>query len=245
MAQLNLGSSLILVTFSLFVFAEGCAPQSVSSPKSRPKGIYHRVRGGENLFRIGKAYDIPYRNLAYINRIQIPSHIRVGQRIFIPGGKRQLPVEIITPSKVSLARPKVDRRKRSGRRRFIWPVSGTLTSRFGKRGNNFHDGIDIAAKEGTSIRAIEKGVVLYKDRLRGYGNIIIIRHADRFASVYAHNRKNLVKKGQRVARGQVIGQVGRTGRVTGPHLHFEIRRRNIARNPLYYLPRTNKRYGRK
>ncbi len=77
---------------------------------------------------------------------------------------------------------------------------------------------------------------MYSDHLRGYGNLVIIRHPRRFASVYAHNRKNLVRKGQRVARGDVIGEVGSTGRVTGAHLHLEIRKRNVAQDPLYYLP---------
>jgi lipoprotein NlpD len=119
---------------------------------------------------------------------------------------------------------------------FIWPVKGKITSKFGPRRETFHDGIDISARVGTRIRAIQAGQVMYSDRLRGYGNIIIIRHGQRLASVYAHNRKNLVRKGKKIRRGEVIGEVGTTGRVTGPHLHFEIRKNNTARDPLYYLP---------
>ena len=90
--------------------------------------------------------------------------------------------------------------------------------------------------EGTPILAIESGVVAYSDRLRGYGNIVIIRHAGALMSVYAHNQINLVREGEQVQRGTVIAKVGRTGRVTGPHLHFEIRQNNTARDPLRYLP---------
>jgi murein DD-endopeptidase MepM/ murein hydrolase activator NlpD len=194
------------------------------------------VKTGENLFRIGKAYDVPYQELARINRIEDPGRIHAGQRIFVPGATRQLPVEIITPLKATLERPRVPDPTEKGREGFIWPVSGELTSRFGPRGETFHDGIDISAPEGAPIRAIEKGEVLYNDQLRGYGNLVIIRHAGGFVSVYGHNRKNLVRQGQEVAKGENIAEVGSTGRVSGPHLHFEIRKDNVAQDPLYYLP---------
>jgi murein DD-endopeptidase MepM/ murein hydrolase activator NlpD len=101
---------------------------------------------------------------------------------------------------------------------------------------SFHDGVDIAALEGASIAAVERGEVVYSDQLRGYGNIVIIRHAGGIASVYAHNQINLVREGQQVGRGEVIAKVGSTGRTTGPHLHFEIRKNNAAQDPLRYLP---------
>jgi murein DD-endopeptidase MepM/ murein hydrolase activator NlpD len=194
------------------------------------------VRSGDNLFRIGKAYDIPYQELARLNRIGDPNQIHVGQRIFIPGATRPLPVEIITPSEATLERiAPADRQERS-QNGFIWPVKGNITSRFGYRGQTFHDGIDISAEEGSPIVAVEDGDVIYKDQLRGYGNLIIIRHASGFVSVYSHNKRNLVREGQKVSRGDVIGEVGSTGRVSAPHLHFEIRKDNVAKDPLSYLP---------
>jgi murein DD-endopeptidase MepM/ murein hydrolase activator NlpD len=84
--------------------------------------------------------------------------------------------------------------------------------------------------------AIADGDVIYNDQLRAYGNLIIIRHAGGFVSVYSHNKRNLVREGQKVSRGDVIGEVGSTGRVTAPHLHFEIRKNNVAKDPLSYLP---------
>jgi lipoprotein NlpD len=236
LARLKPKASFLLLSFFLCLFSEACAPRRIPPPRKATQGIYHYVRRGENLFRIGKAYDIPYQELARINRIRDPGEIRVGQSIFIPGATRRLPVEIITPSDVSLERPSIPYRWEKGDG-FLWPITGEITSRFGPRGTTFHDGIDIAAPEGTPIRAVEEGEVLYSDRLRGYGNIIIIRHPNGFASVYAHNRSNRVREGKKVRRGDVIAEVGRTGRVTGPHLHFEIRKNNVTRDPLYYLPR--------
>jgi murein DD-endopeptidase MepM/ murein hydrolase activator NlpD len=235
LARLNPKASFLLLALLLSLFSEACAPRRVAPPQKK-QGIYHIVRRGENLFRIGKAYDIHYRDLARINRIRDASEIRVGQSIFIPGATRRLPVEIITPENASLERPSRPYRWEKGDG-FLWPLAGKITSNFGRRGAIFHDGIDIAAPEGTPIRAIEHGQVLYSDRLRGYGNLIIIRHSRGFASVYAHNRRNRVREGQKVRRGEIIAEVGSTGRVTGPHLHFEIRKDNITRDPLYYLPR--------
>jgi murein DD-endopeptidase MepM/ murein hydrolase activator NlpD len=194
------------------------------------------VRPGDNLFRIGKAYDVAYEELARVNRIKDVSQIHVGQRIFIPGATRQLPVETITPVEPSPATPSMPEVPDSSVDGFIWPVNGTINSGFGPRGISSHDGIDIGAPEGTPIRAIEKGEVIYSDQLRGYGNIIIVRHTGGFISVYAHNEANLVREGQAVSRGEVIARVGNTGRVTGPHLHFEIRKNNAAQDPLRYLP---------
>jgi murein DD-endopeptidase MepM/ murein hydrolase activator NlpD len=218
-----------------FFFA-GCALRSPTPAPRRPGGIYHVVKSGENLFRIGKAYDLPYQELARLNRIDDPHQIRVGQRIFIPGATRQLPVEIITPAQASLEPPRAPDSAERGREGFIWPVRGKITSKFGPRSETFHDGIDIQAPEGSPIRAIETGEVIYSDKLRGYGNIVIIRHSGGFVSVYAHNQSNLVREGQRVVRGEVVGEVGSTGRVSAPHLHFEIRKDNVARDPLHYLP---------
>jgi murein DD-endopeptidase MepM/ murein hydrolase activator NlpD len=220
----------------------GCAPRTVAPPLKPTHGIYHVVRAGENLYRIGKAYDVSHQELARLNRLRDAQQIRIGQRIFIPGATRQLPVETITATENTpepSAPPKTTRQMLSPpflEEALIWPISGTINSGFGPRGENFHDGIDIAAPQGTPIRAIDSGEVVYSDQLRGYGNMVILRHADGFVSVYAHNERNLVREGQQVSRGETIARVGSTGRVTGPHLHFEIRRNNVAQDPLGYLP---------
>lgn len=120
---------------------------------------------------------------------------------------------------------------------FTWPAEGRISSLFGPRGRANHDGIDIAAGEGTPVFCAAPGVVLYSGVLRGYGRVVIVGHDYGLSSVYAHNREVFVRQGARVRRGGVIASVGRTGKVTGPNLHFEIRRENVALNPLQYLPR--------
>jgi murein DD-endopeptidase MepM/ murein hydrolase activator NlpD len=86
------------------------------------------------------------------------------------------------------------------------------------------------------VFAARAGQVLYSERLSGYGNIIIVGHDDGFATVYAHNSTHMVRAGQRVRQGQLIARVGASGRASGPNLHFEVRKGNVAQNPLYFLP---------
>ena len=122
---------------------------------------------------------------------------------------------------------------------FIWPVpsSKKISSHFGKRRGRHHDGIDIPAITGTHIVASAGGIVTVEGWMRGYGKVIVIDHKNGHHTVYAHNSKHFIKKGQRVSQGEVIAKVGSTGRSTGPHLHFEIRRKNKVRNPKFYLAR--------
>jgi lipoprotein NlpD len=237
LAGIGATRSLRPVVFFVLLSLPGCAPQTATQPKRFP-GIYHTVRPGENLFRIGKAYDIGHEELARVNRIKDAGHILVGQRIWIPGAPRQVPVGVITPGESVTGGSVAPEEASTEFERFLWPVNGTINSGFGPRGSSFHDGLDIAAPEGTPIRAIEAGEVIYSDQLRGYGNMVILRHAGGIVSVYAHNEANLVREGQMVGRGEVVARVGSTGRVTGPHLHFEIRKNNAAQDPLLYLPRS-------
>jgi murein DD-endopeptidase MepM/ murein hydrolase activator NlpD len=212
-------------------FGVGCSTSKVHS-----RGVYHRVRSGENLYRIGKAYGVSVPELSRINRIEDPRRLAVGQRLVIPGASRTLPVRLITPDRVEVGRPS-DRSVSSAAGPFTWPIGyGRLTSRFGPRGRAFHDGIDIGAPVGTPVYAARDGRVLYSDRLTGYGNVVIIGHGAGYATVYAHNSSHAVRSGDRVRQGQVIAWVGQTGRTSGPNLHFEVRKDNVARNPLHFLP---------
>ena len=124
----------------------------------------------------------------------------------------------------------------------LWPLSGTMTSRFGwrsLRGNRYHTGIDLAAPRGTRVYAALSGKVEFAGwNSQGYGYLVIIRGWDNRRYYYGHNSRLDVKRGQWVRQGQVISRVGSTGFSTGPHLHFEIRVGNSARNPLAYLPRS-------
>ncbi|HSV08916.1 MAG TPA: LysM peptidoglycan-binding domain-containing M23 family metallopeptidase [Candidatus Binatus sp.] len=201
-----------------------------------PAGVRHRVAPGETLYRIGKAYGVPYDELARVNGIADPARIEVGRTIVIPHARAHLPVGVITPVSAEAERP-APRELPEGPAPFIWPVTGgLLTSDFGARGASHHDGIDIGAPVGTPVRAVRAGRVLYSDRLRGYGNLIIVDHGEGYATVYAHNRDNRARTGDQVRQGDVIASVGETGRTSGPNLHFEVRKDNVARNPLFYLP---------
>jgi murein DD-endopeptidase MepM/ murein hydrolase activator NlpD len=117
--------------------------------------------------------------------------------------------------------------------RFIWPVRGQLSSHFGMRSNHHHDGVDISAPRGTPVYAAASGRVIHADdSLAGYGNMVIIKHSDRFSTVYAHNDRLLVRVGQFVEQGDRIAEVGDTGRASSTHLHFEVRYDGRPRDPL-------------
>ena len=126
---------------------------------------------------------------------------------------------------------------------FLWPVSGEVIARFGSIGKGLqNDGLNIAAPRGAPVRAVEHGVVAYAgNELRGFGNLLLLKHADGWISAYAHNDSLLVRTGDRVQRGQVISRVGSTGSVDKPQLHFELRRGNRAVDPERYLGRQTAR----
>ena len=197
--------------------------------------VRHRVRPGDTLYRIGKAYGVDYRELARANGIENADRIEVGQRLVVPNATHELPVDVITPSRVREDAPAVGELP-ADRSPFIWPVDGAIVSAFGPRGETHHDGIDIAALVGTPVRAARGGRVLYNDELRGYGNLLIVDHGEGYATVYAHNRVNLVRTGGAVKQGDVIAEVGESGESSEPNLHFEVRQDNVARNPVFYLP---------
>jgi hypothetical protein len=118
---------------------------------------------------------------------------------------------------------------------FTWPVLGSVVSIFGQRGFGWHAGVDIKAETGTPVVAAAPGVVYASGWEGSYGWVVKIEHSDGFSTIYAHNLQNLVEPGETVEAGSVIALVGRTGRASGPHLHFEIRRDGMAYNPLFLL----------
>lgn len=125
--------------------------------------------------------------------------------------------------------------KAAGELRWQWPVNGRIVSRFAGA-TALNKGIDIAAKKGEPVRAAEAGAVVYAgDGLRGYGNLLIIKHNDNYLSAYAHNHRLLVAEGEMVKAGQQIAEVGSSGTNTDK-LHFEIRRDGTPVDPLRYLP---------
>lgn len=212
---------------------------------SGPPGVIHHVREGENLYRIGLRYGVEPKVIARANAIRDVRTLRVGQRLFVPRPTRRLDV---APAPRAQAPPGSGAAREEARRvarkaavrptspRFAWPIRGRLSSRFGIRRGRPHEGIDIAAARGTPIYAAEAGRVIESGRMRGYGKVVIVKHAGSYRTIYAHASRLLVRKGQFVERGQKIAEVGSTGRSSGPHLHFEVRRREQPRDPLAYLP---------
>jgi len=198
------------------------------------KGVYHVVERHQTLYRICKTYGVDLKGVASLNGIPDPSKIETGQRIFIPGAKKVLKVEIFIDDvaaeqgeKSKIAYRKLD---------FIWPVEGKTTDIFEGAESKRHQGIDIACPIGTPIKASNAGTVIYSNNtIKGYGNLVIIRHSEEYVTVYAHNQVNLVEERTWVEKGQIIGKVGQTGRASGPHLHFEIRKNNKAMDPMLFL----------
>lgn len=123
---------------------------------------------------------------------------------------------------------------------FKWPLhSMRITSVFGYRGRAYHEGVDLRALPGTAVYAVQAGKVLYANgKIRGYGKMIVLKHAGEISTIYAHNSKVLVHAGQSVKQGQIIARTGNTGHSRGPHLHFEVRSGLGAIDPLRYIPRS-------
>lgn len=199
------------------------------------KGVYHKLEKGQTLWRIAKTYNVSVDEIIRVNKIEDVSNLKVGQQIFIPCATQQLKVDVYIPPKPTEF-PST-KEKCEGLTQFIWPVNGKIISGFGNRGKSMHNAIDIKSESGTPIKAVADGIVTYsQDSLRGYGNAIIITHENDFTTLYAHNSVNLVKEGQKVKQGEIIGKVGQTGRSTTSHLHFELWKGLIAQNPVIYLP---------
>ena len=218
------------------ILSLGCALPKPYRPaeKISPRdfgGIYHVVEKGQTLWRISRAYGVDLETLQWVNNIDDVTSIPVGKKLFIPGADE---VKKVIPYRPGEADPLVS----APAVLFTWPLRARLSSGFGPRRNRDHHGVDIPAPKGTEFVASAGGKVVYSGNgMRGYGEVIVIKHPGDLSTVYAHNSVNMVRLGDRVAKGQVIGRVGRTGRTTGPHLHFEIRKRGVAQNPLKYLRR--------
>ena len=143
--------------------------------------------------------------------------------------------------KVKLVPVKEKGLPQKGGRSYRWPVMGRINSPFGwrrhpvTRRRDFHTGIDIKASRGMVIRAARDGRVAYSGWMGGYGKVVVVEHTGGQSTLYAHCSSLLVPQGTRISQGQNIARVGTTGRSTGPHLHFEVRRGNSPVNPLQYL----------
>jgi murein DD-endopeptidase MepM/ murein hydrolase activator NlpD len=224
-----------------------------------PQSGVHVVSPGETLNSIARRYRTSVRELARVNNIPPDTMVRVGERLVIPGMRsapraeapppppvrRDVADEQSRPSawKASPVEPVAQRspikaaQPLGGLPSFRWPVHGRIIAGFGPKPNGLqNDGIDVAVPEGTPIKAADDGVVAYAgNELKGYGNLVLIRHSDGYVTAYAHASEILVKRGEKVKRGQVIAKAGDTGNVKTPELHFEIRKGATPVDPSRFL----------
>jgi len=221
-----------------------------------PRTKTYRVRKSDTLYSIATRHGMTVSSLAKLNNISPPYVIHQGQLLKISSWVEE-DRSVVAKSSVTKARGSVveDRQAEVARRKsvknpaafqgkasvpksqmnkkFSWPVSGKVIAPFGS-GN---DGINISGSAGTVIKAADSGTVAYAgNELKGYGNLVLIKHKDGWITAYAHNRKLLVKKGDVVQKGQKIAEMGSSGGVKTPQLHFEIRYKAKVVNPHQYLP---------
>jgi len=191
-------------------------PHQQTNKLSQEESVYV-VRPGDTLSAIARQHSVTALQIQYRNNIADPHSLTVSTRLVIPHEGQQVPSSFANKTS------------------FIWPLKKLdVSSEFGSR-NNRHKGIDLRAPKGTRLYASADGLVHFVGRQNGYGKVIIIKHAGDIKTFYAHNNKNLVKKGQRVKQGEVIGTVGRTGNATGNHVHFELIRGKQYLNPRHYM----------
>ena len=316
-----------ILLFFVIIPLCSCAEHYIKT--TQPKGVYHRVKSGDTLWNIARAYRVNIQELAEANNITDPNVIEVGSAVFIPdvnyivedvmaskyitGAKEYLPQKEIKPGdkeakteklppaseksavkeppkhqrkspvKTTVkegttdipAQPKAESQNASGagisdttgkmtskqevdhkaervkqrdnggesetikfdRDRFIWPVQGKICSKFGIQPNGmYYNGIRISAKEGTPVLAAASGTAIFSGFLKDYGETIIIKHEENYATVYTHLNNRIIKADDRVKRGSRIATLEKGGQKNDPYINFEIRYKNKARNPIFFLP---------
>jgi murein DD-endopeptidase MepM/ murein hydrolase activator NlpD len=240
------------------------SPTPVGPPRSALSqgASVHVVAPGETLHSIARHYGKSALVLAKANNIAPDSVVRVGERITIPGGASAAAAPapgaaptaeptggsiaaLESPHSARLAAPMAPDAAESGAKTespggaagFRWPVRGRVIAGFGPKPNGIqNDGINLAVPEGTPVKAADDGVVAYAgNELKGYGNLVLVRHSNGFVTAYAHASEIMVKRGDAVKRGQVIAKSGQTGSVASPQLHFEIRKGATPVDPSQYL----------
>ncbi|MBN2435483.1 MAG: M23 family metallopeptidase [Spirochaetes bacterium] len=207
------------------------------------RGIEYEVKSGDTLSQIALDYKVSLNVAKQYN--QNREQIKIGQILFLPDAVTVVK-EPVSNDTGKIALKKDDKSNKNGKTVvsghdgivFGWPLHGDITSHFGMRvhpisGNRqFHNGIDIRADIATAVRSSEKGRVIFCGWKDGYGKMIVVKHDNNYLTVYAHLSDYLIKKNDKVKKGQKLGLSGNTGLSTGPHLHFEIRKYETPLNPV-------------
>lgn len=225
-----------------------------------PAGRFHVVQRGDTVYSISRQYNVDMASLTSLNRLPPPYTIKLGEKLQVPsqrqgaqsaagspstGGSAGVPLArpgaaaggaiatTTTPSKAPTVAKDPLPAPPAAVGAFQWPVQGRILSSFGPKANGLHnDGVNIAAEVGAPVKAAQSGVVAYSgNELKGYGNLLLIRHDNGWMTAYAHNSKLLVQRGDTVVRGQTIAQAGNSGSVVTPQVHFEIRKGAKAIDP--------------
>jgi len=231
---------------------KGKAGGSAATPHPGERCV-HLVRSGDTIFRVAAQYHVPQQSIITDNQLGAAGTLKAGQRITVPGCKKGGSLRAETgpgpaveiesglllarvgpnriPTRLFVAVPEFGAQAIE----FAWPVEGMLASGFGKRRMGWHAGIDIKADMGTPVLAAAAGTVSFSGWSASYGRLVKIQHPNGFVTVYAHNNENLVQIGDEVEAGKMIATVGRSGKASDYHLHFEIRREAMAFNPMFLL----------
>lgn len=236
----------LIITVCVVALVAGCSSR---------RGVYHRVAKGQTLYRIGLAYGLDAGYLARVNGITDPTRIKPGQKIFIPRADRVKSVSQPGPKKPSSVTKSTSstwklsaNAKRSGSRtttpppnpvkgKFAYPIKGKIVKSFGNQAGRINQGVEFSAPFGSPVNSAAAGKVIYSGNgIKGYGNLIILKHADSFYTVYGFNSKNLVASGVEVKKGEKIALCGKPPGGNQARLHFEVRHGKKAVNPIFYLP---------
>jgi murein DD-endopeptidase MepM/ murein hydrolase activator NlpD len=243
--------------------ASAVAPASVAAATPASNAGVHVVAAGDTLSKIARRYNKPANEIAKANNIQSTATLNVGDRLVIPGAqaavkpnapavgaakaapsaavKETEPAQtaaVIAPVPDTLDKDATKLAEGTGALpKFRWPANGRVIAGYGPTPNGQqNDGINIALPENTPVKAAEDGVVAYAgNELKGYGNLVLVRHPNGYVTAYAHAKELLVKRGDQVKRGQVIARSGQTGNVNAPQLHFEIRKGASPLDPTRFL----------
>src|SRR5262245_10004233 len=241
------------------------APAPAATVNAAGNAGVHVVAVGDTLSKIAHHYHKPVNEIAKANNIQPTTTLNVGERLIIPGTqaaavKTSAPTAPPQPqSVVASAAPKEPELVQSANivappdaldkeaakladgngavPKFRWPANGRVIAGYGPTTNGQqNDGINIAVPENTPVKAAEDGIVAYAgNELKGYGNLVLVRHPNGYVTAYAHAKELLVKRGDQVKRGQVIARSGQSGNVNTPQLHFEIRKGSSPLDPTRFL----------
>jgi murein DD-endopeptidase MepM/ murein hydrolase activator NlpD len=237
-------------------------PAPVASPAGNAN--VHVVAAGDTLSKIAHRYHKSVNEIAKANNIQPTATLNVGDRLTIPGAQPSpvkasasppaapakpvasaAPKEAAPAQNANVVAPTEQLDKEAAKLaegtgavpKFRWPANGRIIAGYGPTTNGQqNDGINIALPENTPVKAAEDGVVAYAgNELKGYGNLVLVRHPNGYVTAYAHTKELLVKRGDQVKRGQVIARSGQTGNVNAPQLHFEIRKGASPLDPTRFL----------